>query len=292
LTWRQTPLIVAFLLFGAPGSGHLAAQVFVAPEAVRGEVERGEIVVLDVGSTDSAFAAGHLPGAQRLALRDIVVTRDGLLSELPPEGTLDSLFESRGLADGRPVLVYGEPLAAARAFVTLDVLGVTGVHILDGGLAAWRQVDGRVSTGTAAQPRRGNLTLRPARERLIEADDVQERLHQAGSPLLDARAHDEYTGEAQSAGVPRPGHIPGAHSIPWKQLVRSDSLPALRDDATLRQMLAIPNDAVEVITYCRTGVQASMVYAVARHLGYPVRLYDGSFSEWSSLGFLPVEQGE
>ena len=69
MTWQQTPLIVAFLLFGAPGTGHLAAQVFVAPEAVRGEVERGEIVVLDVGRSDSAFAAGHLPGAQRLAMR-------------------------------------------------------------------------------------------------------------------------------------------------------------------------------------------------------------------------------
>jgi thiosulfate/3-mercaptopyruvate sulfurtransferase len=39
-----------------------------------------------------------------------------------------------------------------------------------------------------------------------------------------------------------------------------------------------------VVTYCRTGMQASHDYFVARYIGYPdVRLYDGSMSEWASL---------
>lgn len=52
---------------------------------------------------------------------------------------------------------------------------------------------------------------------------------------------------------------------------------------------AAPGDTV--VTYCRTGVQASHAYFVARLLGYTVRLYDGSFTDWSRDASLPVESG-
>ena len=45
----------------------------------------------------------------------------------------------------------------------------------------------------------------------------------------------------------------------------------------------------QIVTYCRTGGQASFLYTVARHLGYDVRLYDGSFIDWSRTEY-PVER--
>ncbi|HEY0036304.1 MAG TPA: rhodanese-like domain-containing protein, partial [Longimicrobium sp.] len=46
-----------------------------------------------------------------------------------------------------------------------------------------------------------------------------------------------------------------------------------------------------VVVYCRTGVQASWDYFVARHLGYQVKMYDGSFIDWSRRGpEYPVER--
>jgi thiosulfate/3-mercaptopyruvate sulfurtransferase len=47
-----------------------------------------------------------------------------------------------------------------------------------------------------------------------------------------------------------------------------------------------------VVTYCRTGVQASHAYYVARYLKRPVVMYDGSFIDWSRRGEeYPVERG-
>ncbi len=48
-----------------------------------------------------------------------------------------------------------------------------------------------------------------------------------------------------------------------------------------------PGDTV--VSYCRTGGQASFLYVVARQLGYDVKLYDGSFIDWSRTDY-PVER--
>jgi rhodanese-related sulfurtransferase len=40
----------------------------------------------------------------------------------------------------------------------------------------------------------------------------------------------------------------------------------------------------EIVTYCHSGVRAAHTYALLRAIGYPrVRLYDGSWLEWSTL---------
>ena len=44
----------------------------------------------------------------------------------------------------------------------------------------------------------------------------------------------------------------------------------------------------EVITYCRTGPRAAVGYLALQELGYDVRLFDGSYAQWSA-GKLPVE---
>ena len=79
----------------------------------------------------------------------------------------------------------------------------------------------------------------------------------------------------------------------WKTTIVADSLPRLRDADSLRARFAAagaePGDTV--VTYCRTGVQASHLYLVARSLGFTVRMYDGSFIDWSRRTELPVTRG-
>ena len=50
----------------------------------------------------------------------------------------------------------------------------------------------------------------------------------------------------------------------------------------------MPGDTV--VAYCRTGMQASFAYFVARYLGYETRMYDASFMDWSRRAELPAER--
>lgn len=100
--------------------------------------------------------------------------------------------------------------------------------------------------------------------------------------LLDARPLAEFTGLVNSEAVPKAGHIVGSQSLYWKKLIRSEANPQLLDPEQLQQQFiragAVPGKSV--ITYCRTGMQSSFTYFVAKYLGYPAAMYDGSVYEW------------
>ena len=250
------------------------------------------IVVLHVGSDQAEYGRGHLPGARFVPVSAILAERDGSINELPPVEQLDSVLESVGVSDGTRVVVYGAPLAAARAFFTLDYLGHGDrTALLDGGLEGWRAAGRPVSTDV---PRvvRGAFTPRPGVGRVVDAEWVRRRLREPDVAFVDARPDAQFTGAEAGDGVPRAGHIPGAGSLFWERLLHSTQHPALRDPESLRAMFRAagvePGDTV--VTYCRSGMQASYAYFVARYLGYETKMYDGSFMDWSRRAELPVER--
>jgi len=80
------------------------------------------------------------------------------------------------------------------------------------------------------------------------------------------------------------GHLPGATCWDWFNAVPDGSWNCSRDPDELRSELAElgvhPSD--EIVAYCRSGMRAAHTYVVLRHAGFPrVRLYDGSWQEWS-----------
>src|SRR4029077_17980730 len=94
--------------------------------------------------------------------------------------------------------------------------------------------------------------------------------------LIDARPAKAFTGEQLSEDVAKAGHIPGATSLYWMDMLVSRENPVLRPGAELRRMYAqahaSPGQAV--VTYCRTGMQSSFDYFVANYLGYEPSMYD------------------
>ncbi len=282
------------------GGGGTAQEVAISPEWLSAHLEDPWVVVLQVGTDSASYATEHIPGARFLDVKQIAVSRGGLTNQVPSIARLRTAYGGEGVSDSSRVVVYGAPLAAARAFVTLDVLGLGGrTALLDGGERVWREEGRGLSGGTQASATSagsggspGSVGGKAQPGRVVDAAWVEEHRTHPGVVLLDARGADQYSGQVAGEGVPRPGHIPGAHDLDWHRTIVSLDRPRLKDAGTLRALFrgagAEPGDTI--VAYCRTGMEASFLYYVARYLGYTARLYDGSFLDWSRHPDLPVER--
>ena len=266
--------------------------LLVSTAWLAGHLNDRNLVILEIGDQD-AYTKGHIPGAQFLEYMDthVMKTSDGLTLELSPMPALAEVFGKVGVTnDSRIVLYASKSLDAptARVYVTLDAMGL-GSHtsILDGGTPVWRS-EGRPVTSEVRKVTRGKLEPCPQSDVIASLDYVRSNLHHAGVDIVDARLPQFYTGATIPNGR-RAGHIPGASNIPFNTLVDEQGKLLPADAIETRFRTAGIKSGDRVVSYCHIGQQASLVYFVARYLGYDARLFDGSWEDWSRHADLPAE---
>jgi 3-mercaptopyruvate sulfurtransferase SseA len=77
-------------------------------------VSNRSVVVLVVDRDDSAYRAGHVPGARFIRYAAYGQTVEGLLLELPSPDSLRTLFEAGGISNATHVILTGRPLIVTR----------------------------------------------------------------------------------------------------------------------------------------------------------------------------------
>jgi thiosulfate/3-mercaptopyruvate sulfurtransferase len=268
--------------------------MLVSTEWLAEHLNDADVLVLCVAGDPGFYSRGHISGARLLNFNDIVATSNGVPNQLPPTEQLKKAFEAVGASDLKRIVLYGERsgLLAAHAFWTLDYLGVADhAALLDGGLEKWR-AEGRPLSQENQQSFAGHLSVFPNPSVMISAAELEKLLKTSPNAvtLLDARPPTEFSGEKLSEDATKAGHIPNARSLFWKRNIESPQNPILRRDSELRAMYEELGASAEraLVTYCRTGMQSSFDYFVARYLGYKPRMYSGSFLDWAKKG-LPVE---
>ncbi len=271
------------------GRPAVRSQMLVSTDWLERHLNDRNLVVLYVGRDRSQFESGHIPGSRFVRLDDVVEQHKDSLNELPPIADLQAAFESLGIGDDSRVVLTGDAqgLLAARVYFTLDYLGHgDSVSLLDGGTERW-MAESRETSKEEAHPKRVLFTPHVRPEVLVSTAQVHDLGLQISEGttnfvLLDARPVAEYEGTVKSEAIPKAGHIAGAQSLYWKKLIRSDADPQLLSAEQLQQQFldAGATPGKSVVTYCRTGMQSSFAYFVAKYLGYDAAMYDGSVYEW------------
>ncbi|MCP4903212.1 MAG: sulfurtransferase [bacterium] len=251
-----------------------------------------DLVVLHIGAPDS-YEKSHIPGAIKASLRQLIRVNDaGIRDEmLSAEGQADELG-ALGIDDRSQVVVYfsdsNAAWAAARFLITLEYVGLNGrATYLDGGLPEWVSQGNPVSTEAAVvEPTEPTITIND--DILVATDWLSARIDGPGIALVDGRPAEGYSGA--EGHWERLGHIPGAANIPFFTMLAEDPPYLLKTRNELqtifREAGAEPGDTV--VVYCGTGLWGSLPFLAARYIGLDVRLYDGSFQEWSANENLPV----
>ena len=87
---------------------------------------------------------------------------------------------------------------------------------------------------------------------------------------------------SMSEGVPKAGHLPGAHEFVLENAAAIGRSACSAGPGQLQQPSATAGADPDklIVTYCRTGMQSSFTYFVAKYLGYRAAMYDGSVYEW------------
>lgn len=283
-------IVFVFALFVAiavPSLAKTRDQMLVST----GWLERNQrkVTILHIGDR-AGYDAGHIPGARLIETTALVVQRDGIPNELPPIDALEKVFRASGAGSRGRVVVYSDdPLFAARAWFTLDYLGQgKRASLLDGGLAKWK-ADGLALSRESVIPRPGSFEARVMPDAVVRLDFMRKlvRLREQIAPglvFVDARPPEQFIGAEAGPDVRHAGRIPGSINLPVAIHFAADGtfrpagdLRRLYDDAGVSKVLLN-------VTYCRTGMQASINYFVLRYLGYEAALYDGSYLEWSNAG--------
>jgi thiosulfate/3-mercaptopyruvate sulfurtransferase len=173
------------------------------------------------------------------------------------------------------------------------------LHILDGGIDAWRRADGpttvAIPEADLADALRVPATLDERDDALIATYDQvlawSREATRADGPtrILDVRTAAEWVGTDLRAK--RGGHIPGARQRCFVDL--------LTDEGTFRgvdEMVSLVHasgaDPAELrATYCQGGVRAALAWFVLHELaGFDeVRSYAGSWEEWGNRPDSPID---
>ena len=199
-----------------------------------------------------------------------------------------------GINSSVQVVAYddaGGALAASRLWWLLHWLGHYCVAVLDGGWQAWLKYGGDFRSGQ--EMRSSRMFIPRARHgRLIEADEILDRLNDPSFLLLDSREEARFLGEDEPID-PVAGHIPGALISPHLSVLDAEGkfLPKEELRNHFKPLLGdiSPRNAV---FYCGSGVTAAQNVLAMSHAGLgDAKLYAGSWSEWITDPDKPIAVG-
>jgi len=273
-------------------------QALVTPQWLKDHMHDEHVVIVDCRFALSNADAGaqdyrddHIPGARYFDLnRDLSGPKGehGGRHPLPDPDTVAALFSQAGIDQQTTVIAYDdqEMAMAGRLWWLLRYLGHDQAAVLDGGYAAWKKAGYEV-TAEIPTPEARTFVPHVRSEMLVDIQGVRERGEQ--TVLLDSRAGERYRGEVEPLD-PKAGHIPGARHFFYKDNLGPDMTMLPTDK--LKERIAGFADQ-EIIVYCGSGVTACTNLLALHTAGRTdVKLYAGSWSDWSSYEENPIATGE
>jgi thiosulfate/3-mercaptopyruvate sulfurtransferase len=271
----------------------VAMNPLVTTSWLAGRLHHPDVVILDatlppVGvapavDTRARYVAQHIPGAIFFDIEELSDRSNPLPHMLPPPDVFSHSLSALGIGDEMDIIIYEQEgvFSSPRAWWMLKTAGAKNVYLLDGGLRAWIEAGLPTDSGEVHRAPAGfHATL--DQDAVKDFSQMQQMIVAHGQ-ILDARSAGRFAGILPE---PRPGissgHMPGATSIPFTELVEEGRL---RPAEELRRIFATKgvNMNQPITTTCGSGVTAAVIALGLEVAGAKqISLYDGSWAEYGA----------
>ncbi|OLN23201.1 sulfurtransferase [Domibacillus antri] len=271
--------------------------MIVSTEGLHDRLEDKNIVLFDcrfnlMNPAEGAalYEQNHIPGAYYAHLDHHLSGEKGNgggRHPLPDMNEFQSFLESCGVSNDSTVVAYddGVSMFAGRLWWLLKYAGHDDVHILDSGFAGWLE-KGYAVTVEKPVRRSASFSLNIQEDMRASIEEVIQASKSGSALLIDSRAPERYLGETEPLDRV-PGHIPGAINRFFAEGLNGTAWKSAEEQQA--RFEKIDKDA-PVIVYCGSGVSAAPNVIAMQMAGFTnVKLYPGSYSEWSSDETRPVE---
>jgi thiosulfate/3-mercaptopyruvate sulfurtransferase len=270
----------------------LANEPFISAEKLNAILEKGNIVILDVGTKEDYLAKGHIASAVNTQIDEwrMPVEKHFLMR---PQADLVKKISELGISNDSLVVLYGhnqpkEILKASYIALMLKELGHENVTILNGGFAEWTY-DNHRAVSNKSEANKPGIFKAVKQGKVVEIAYVRQHLNKI--PMIEARPPQFYFGTELSDGVKRKGHISGGSSYFWKNSFEEDETIKSKDELTEILVKGMELDpSKEMMVYCTAGLEASMNwYVLTQVLNFKdVKFYDASMKEWGNRDDTPM----
>lgn len=212
---------------------------------------------------------------------------------LPSREKFAMWLSSVGFSNSMQAVVYDRQGSnfCGRLWWMLKWAGHDASAILDGGLAGWLRLGGKLASGDEPAHFQSNFTLGEPLRELVTAQQVHDALGTDTMTLVDARAPARFRGEVEPLD-PVAGHIPGALNRPFTENLQDGYFKSSERLGNEWDALLGGRDPETVVHQCGSGVSAipNLIAMELAGLG-PSALFAGSWSEWCSDPARPVARG-
>ena len=273
---------------------------WVSTEWLQTHLEDEGQTILDCQPNIHDYVAEHIPGAVYMSEGLLRASLEGTPGVYVPPEAFQPVLRRLGLRADLPVVVYtgtgpfkgwGDGLEQTMVAYSLARFGHDNVLVLDGGVDKWKE-EGRPLSKVFPRVQASGFSVRVLGEFFVEYEEFKAMKDGEDVLLLDARPAAVYEGQGPWM---KPGHIPGAVNLPWATLMDEKNTRLLKADTEIETILSDKGVSPDktIICSCGTGREATNEFLLFKwYLGYPkVKIYEGSFTEWSSYPENPTVTG-
>ena len=250
----------------------------------------------DFGKGERLYRESHVPGAHFAPVESALSgpkTGANGRHPLPDPNALAEFLSHHGVSESSTIIAYDDVGGqyAARLWWMTRWIGLSRAMLLDGGFPKW-VAEKRPVTSAIPQPKPATLRARPSPAMVWNADEVQRRVRDSASALIDARTAERYRGEVEPIDRVA-GHIPGAVNRFFKSNLAADLTFRPREELKREFESLLGSKRPENVGHqCGSGVTACVNLFAMEYAGLPgSKLYAGSWSEWIADSSRPIAKG-